>query len=565
MKKRCLALFPLLLICLALLGSNDCRPDQPPLISYDQWFPCSLYEGADDGRAECYASKMPLDWGNPENGKTVTVYVKRLLSSAGTSQLWLLHGGPGASGVNDFPTYMEYYQKVRPELDVYTLDYRGINYSDRLSCPQQEAAHSASGSYVTIDEVDGCIEYINKTYGDDIKQYSVSNSARDLAEYIARFREEGKKTLIWGGSFGTYMAQRYLQLFPDAVDGVVLEGVTAADSSLVLQDGYHEKYGQELLQMCADDPFCSAKFSQPPLKVLEALYAKLDNEHHCASLRVDSATVKYILTALLSYHPINALIPSLIYRFDRCSPEDKDAIVTLYQTLFGGNGDLFGTTDSSWSQVYNYNVMMSEMWLHPDFASEEELLAHIAEMDAYAVHFGWGGNLERNDVYKKWPVYLDSTYDNQWATSAVPILMLQGELDSLTPFAEAQRTGENFAGPKQSFLSFPYSPHNVATGSPISNDPTVMHCGMQLFFKFLQDPQQELDRSCLKQLLPINFAGTPELSLYLYGTADYWENEPTPTAARPEPPHGSLPAMGHTPIWGDFTRLSRAMAPRSKE
>ncbi len=42
--------------------------------------------------------------------------------------------------------------------------------------------------------------------------------------------------LIWGGSGGTYWAQRYLQVYPDQADGVVLEGIAGPQSSLATQD-----------------------------------------------------------------------------------------------------------------------------------------------------------------------------------------------------------------------------------------------------------------------------------------------------------------------------------------
>lgn len=85
----------------------DATPDASPLpYPVDElqltWVPCSLYEGAHDGLAQCASAAMPVDWEAPLGPKRYVV-AKRLLSSAsggGEAQYWLLNGGPGLSALD---------------------------------------------------------------------------------------------------------------------------------------------------------------------------------------------------------------------------------------------------------------------------------------------------------------------------------------------------------------------------------------------------------------------------------------------------------------------------------
>jgi hypothetical protein len=127
------------------------------------------------------------------------------------------------------------------------------------------------------------------------------------------------------------------------------------------------------------------------------------------------------------------------------------------------------------------------------------------------------------------------------------MLMLQGRLDPSTPHDFALAVGQHFDGPHQHWTSFPYATHNVATGSPVEEDPAAMHCGQQLFVDFLKDPQGELDTSCIDETLPLDFEGAV-YAPYLTGTIDFWENEPaTKGAAASLPPmlRQTMRQLGH--------------------
>jgi pimeloyl-ACP methyl ester carboxylesterase len=479
------------------------------------WTPCPLYEGAegaDGGLAECATVEMPLFW-DADDGRTFQVRAKRLLAPGeSTGQLWLLHGGPGASGVIDFPPWMEQIAAAHPALDVYTLDPRGTGYSEYASCPNEEAATSAGGAELLPSEAPACAEHLESQLGDRLSVMGTTSAAMDLAALIHHTREDGKRVLVWGGSGGTFWANRYLLMYPDGADGVILEGIEPADGSLVFQDEYSSEINEEILSRCADDAVCGVKLPDPTAE-LTALYGELDAGH--CPIGVDSLLLAQLLDYLVYYHPFNAFVPSIVYRLERCDSGDIDAIVHLFNALFPTET---GESLPSFSSVLFYNETCSEIWDHSSFADNGALVDYLDGVymdDLVPTEKGYA----RNEICQAWPKYEDAR-DDLFAATDVPLLMLEGELDPATPHAFATELEALYTGPHQTFVTMPSSGHNVNGGAPTATGD----CGAELFDAFLEDPTAPLDTSCVGERLPLDFEGGYGYAPYLYGTADCFEN-----------------------------------------
>ena len=494
------------------------------------WFPCSFHEGEDDNEGECAAVEVPLDWRN-DDGQVFTTYVKRRLAEGESEgQLWFLHGGPGGSGVIGLPKLLEGVQQDYPELDVYTLDARGTGYSDYLECPRQESDLSAGGTQITLGELGSCIAHLDEHWGDTLSTYNTTNSSIDLGAIIHATREPGKKVLIWGGSGGTFWAQRYLQMFPEQADGIILEGIVPPTSTLSNQDEYDEIIIEEILSQCFEDQFCSQKLPDPRGTFIE-LINKLD-DGHCPSFGPGSTTLKILLTRFAYYSPFHATIPAIIYRIDRCETDDVYAIYNMYLLLFG-NG-----APKSMSTVLNFHQICSEMWLSPDLPTIDTVREYLDLVMENAI-FASGKGYLMNDIFVRWPKYEDPL-DDLWAQSDVPMLMLQGLLDPSTPHDYAIQVGEHYSGEYQHFLTFPYSTHNVSSGSPTVRDyESPRHCGKEIFVNFLRNPTGHLDTSCMENLLPIDFEGTT-YAPRIMETPDYWENGGQKSGEPKKPPRFDL-------------------------
>lgn len=480
------------------------------------WEPCSFLWGEDDGEAECASTAMPLFWDDPDNGKTIMIAAKRKLSSMPESegQMWFLHGGPGASGVEGLPPLMQRIQDLYPELDVYTIDHRGVGDSQKLVCPGDDDPYE--------DHLPECLTYLDEEYGDDLHGYSTSGSAIDVAAYIEATREEGKKVLIWGGSYGTYLAHRYLEIFPDQSDGVVLEGICPADSTFIWSGEEFDKAGRELFSRCRQDPYCSAKMGKDPIGAVDNLFHRIYSQNHCSVMNNYQYYIPYIMTSLLYYHPYHAALPAIAYRLARCESQDVNALYNLVDMIYGEDSTYQDLGEGYSGTLYN-NVVYSEMWEHPDWPDESSLLDYFDQVNQDAI-FNAGSGEYMYDIFQVWPRYEDELWDDRWAVTDTPLIMLQGMLDPATGYDNAITMTEHFDNPTQTFVAFPTAPHNVTSGTPVSDDPEQIHCGRQLMVDFLKDPEAPLDLSCMDDVLPINFEGDEELADMIFGKAHLWEN-----------------------------------------
>lgn len=508
--------------------SDDADDDTDALVI--DWVPCSLAEDAGDDLAECGKAQVPLFWEN-DDGRTIEVAAKRWLSTAKAEsggQLWLIQGGPGGSGMMTFEPLMRELREIVPEFDLYTIDHRGVGYSSPLSCPVQEAEDSDGGAYIYDVEWDTCLEWLDENVGDAFDGYSTRNAAHDLSAFIDATREQDKSVFVWGGSYGTYLTQRYLLLHPDQADGAIVDSIHAVSvPSLKFADAYNEN-GKRLLQLCADDTDCASKFDADPWDVLAELHEKIEGGH-CADLGVDRYTLSYLLGWLAWYSPINAAVPAFIYRLDRCDYEDMLAIVYMWDNVFNGSGDLLDLTSGWYSQVLGAHVGMSDQYWGPEFDGLD--IEQYVEETSDNVLVGMWNSMFEYELYQKWPRY-DEPQARQLPATDVPVLMLQGDLDGSTPLEVALPLKDVLNGPNQTWAQFPYSAHGVLSDSWVSEDESVPTCGMAMLAEFLRDPETPPNLSCIDDTLPPPFEGYPAFAQYLFGTDDLWENAPVKSGRR---------------------------------
>ena len=480
------------------------------------WAPCSLYEGEDDGLAECADVEMPLFWNDLDDERTLAVRAKRLLAAEPSeAQLWLLAGGPGQSGTWDHPRHMERLREQYPALDVYTLDHRGTGFSGRLGCPDAESFSSPSGTSITRAETPACVEYLLGELGDGLGGITTTDSAVDVAAYIEAAREEGKPVFVEGGSYGTYWAQRYLQIFPDQADGVILAGIFPADGTVIWYDEMTNQVAHELMDLCGQDAFCSTKLGDDPWSRLGTLLEDMQADH-CTGNGITRDAVRTLFAYLMYWSTTNIVVPAATYRLERCAAEDQQAIRNMYDYLFGDGG----TWDiESYSILLQHHVQFSEMWDHPEFDGVDlEQYFNTVYEEGYVIKNGGPAKLALRD---DWPVYSDARWDDGWADTAIPMLMLQGSFDPATPRREAARVGDHYSGAHQHFVELPTAAHGTLGATP-TDDGT--DCGYDIFIAFMQDPTGPLDTSCIDRLMPIDFTGTQSLAEAVFGTEDLWEN-----------------------------------------
>ena len=506
-------------------GDDDTGDDdsESPLVEIGDWEPCPLVPGVDSDGAECADASLPLDYSNP-GGDRLQMLVKRLPGSGG-SQLWLLHGGPGASAVDELDGMAYSVPEERPDITIYAIDHRGIGGSGRLGCPEQESPQSEDGESISGAEWPGCIEAIEEEWGENLDQLTTSNSARDLGALIDHLAG-GEEVFVYGGSYGTYLAIRYLQLFPDQPDGVIIDGISAPGTGFMHYDLGFNTTANALMDLCAADPSCAGHFQEHPWVVAGALIDAFD-EGHCPALGTDGDFIRYFLGSLLFYDKVRDIVPAVVHRLDRCDEDDVDAIVNLYYTYMGLWGMVphrppvlgeqpgkEGNEGTGYSNALFYHIATSEMW---DPAIGPAHATAMAEWETYVMSTGlttWVASMAA-----VWPAFPQDEFNGGYPEYDGPLLMLQGGLDPATPGEQAQAVGEHLMGPNQTWAYIPQAAHGAIAGTGL---PWGGNCGLELYLQFLEEPTANVDLGCIEDTLPVQFDGYDEWNAYLLGTEDAW-------------------------------------------
>ncbi len=476
------------------------------------WSPCPPRLGWDGLEPQCASTAVPLFWEHPSG---LELHVQALRLSAAEpprAQLWLVHGGPGSSGVRGFAQLMAQLHAADPGLELLTLDHRGVGLSHKLVCPVEEAAASPGARRILREEVESCARSLRERYGERLAAFSTEQAARDLVAHLRAGRRPGVPVFLLGTSYGSYLVQRVLQVAPSAVDGAVLDGVLPPGASFAGRALASERVGLRILKACAADSLCGVRLGAAPGERLRRLYARLA-AGHCAALPGGPRRVRRWLARMLVYGPTNAAIPAVIHRLERCSPRDVAALSHLQAALFGARGGM-AQLDPSYSRVLRNTIVFSELW--PGDAPP------APESPPGDLLFDPGDESFDHWLAPRWPRYLVSPRPVSRLRPDVPLLLLQGQLDPATPWEAAADFASNLAGPDQRLVLFPHAAHNVLGGTPLRGQDEGS-CGLELLLAFTRAPAGPLPTGCVALTQPLDFRGSPALAQFLFGTTDLWD------------------------------------------
>ncbi|MFN3202610.1 MAG: alpha/beta fold hydrolase [Bradymonadia bacterium] len=478
-----------------------------------QWAPCTLYTGQFLPMAECGRFLAPL-YRADQGGERIELFIKRARASnsmEGSGQLWLLAGGPGLSAEALEPL-MGHMHETYPHLDIYTVDHRGTGQSDRLSCPEAEHRDSEGGVMITLSEWSSCISGLKSRRWDQLAAFSTSDAAHDLALAIERTRRPGQDVYIYGSSYGTWLALRYLQLYPQGSDGVILDSVCPPGAcDLSAYDAWFDEAGHRLLDLCAEDQKCRSYMGADPM-ALARRTLQAHEDGRCMPLvekGIDRGVVRRMLASLLSSRDAWPYVPALIYRLGRCTAGDVSAITHLYGLLSQSDASPTSTIRRR-SPVLFYHVGLSELW--PEGVDAETLSERVRDSV-----FSQDVTLTASALADQWPRYPQP--DVRWPASGVPMLALQGGLDPQVP-PKAVDVIDMHLGPRQHLVTLPWSGHQTLYDSPVHRGT---HCAQQLMDQFLADPKAELDTACVSDLVPVSFEADRLSPDMMWGTPDLWD------------------------------------------
>ena len=177
-----------------------------------------------------------------------------------------LAGGPGQAAIENWPQVAPAFAALRKHHHILLLDQRGTGRSNALSCgrAEKDAPADAAEAGASLDEVRRttreCLTQVQEKA--DPRYYTTTIAAHDL-EDVRQALGAPRFDLV-GVSYGTRVAQQYLMRYPDGVRSLVLDSV--APNELVFGAEFAENLDNALkaqFSLCTQTPACATAFPDP--------------------------------------------------------------------------------------------------------------------------------------------------------------------------------------------------------------------------------------------------------------------------------------------------------------
>ena len=400
-----------------------------------------------------------------------------------SAPLFLLAGGPGQAASELYVSYAGAFARVNRNHDIVLLDQRGTGLSEPLFCDYPEDWRETRDELPALKRATlDCLA----RYGERVRYYTSSVAAQDLERVRAAL---GYKQIdLYGASYGTRMAELYLRRHAEAVQAVILDGVTDPEQAIGPATPFDAERALDLiLERCGRTPECAASY--PALRAdFGALRAKFGPASTPLTLP-DPATgeplelefnhgVLAAALRLLSYNSTQAsLLPDLIHQ--------------------GSVGRLAALAAQTVMMAREIRGQLASGMQNSVVCSEDVPFFRTQDIDRQRIDATYQGTEQLDalaEICKLWPRGPVDADLHAPLRSDVPALLLSGEDDPVTPPADAERLARGLA--RHRHLVLPGEGHGqLATG-----------CMPRLVAAFLDAPDpQALDAACLAEHRPAPF------------------------------------------------------------
>lgn len=177
------------------------------------------------------------------------------------------NGGPGARSIPPPGAQVgQGYGPLRSTNDILLVDLRGIGLSGALNCDVRYPGGFASrfGTIFATDHIAACRDTLSRRA--DLTRYTTPISVDDLEE-LRRWLGYGPMNLF-GGSYGSRVAQVYMRRHPESVRTAILNGVTPISEPGYLRTSPNlQRALDQVIAQCEAQAECAAAYPDLPRDV----------------------------------------------------------------------------------------------------------------------------------------------------------------------------------------------------------------------------------------------------------------------------------------------------------
>jgi len=326
--------------------------------------------------------------------------------------------------------------------------------------------------------------------GIDLSAY---NSVENAADFPLVMDALGYDTFnFYGISYASALAQHLMRDYPERLRSVVLDAVVPLEVDFVERSPLTtDRAFRELFTQCAADPMCGEQFPD-----LETVFYDLVAQYNAdpVTMALDDpwgdGTVDVVITGvdlvMALYQQLYGtaaipLLPASIYALADGNPHFVENYVS--PSRFGGLRVTSGMSNS---------VMCTEFAAdrYPVFQEEG---VHSAVAEAMLIY------MDYRHICAMWDVEPLPVELREPVQSDIPVLLLSGEFDPITPSENSDLVAELLSH------SYSYTFPGVGHGSMGSGA-----CGLSIVLDFINDPAHAPDASCLDS---VELAFAPSLDV----------------------------------------------------
>jgi len=407
-------------------------------------------------RARCGSIKVLLDREKPSVGKLrigFELYPRRDRSRPLLGTIVAVEGGPGYSSTDSRSWFIDLF---RPLLDRYQLlivDNRGTGKSGAILC---QPLQSYKGNYV--DAVGKC----GRQLGDTADLYGSGNAADDLAEVLDAL--DINRVHLYGDSYGTFFSQTFAVRHPDRLHSVMLDAAYFVEGTDPFYIDTNRAITDAFRFSCERSPTCAARPNGTMDRIArlterlrdEPIVGRAQNaDGQVRRVRVGVGGLIYLVTGAATSPTLYRELDAAVRAALRPRPYVKPLLRLARETYYvGGAGPVRSYSEGLYLAVSCNDYpqpfdMTSPISQRPEQYQETLDELRATQPDAFApftIHEWVTSPVEYFSSCLKWP--RPSRVDPPVPPGAdfpdTPVLVLAGDLDSLTSPEGARQTADAF-------------------------------------------------------------------------------------------------------------------------
>ncbi len=405
------------------------------------------------GQARCGTLEVFEDR-EAKRGRKLKLHVAVLPALAARPEpdpVFILAGGPGQSATGVAGMVSPALERVRRRRDLVFVDQRGTGKSGLLACelePETPTLNEKLRAEFDEAKTRECAQALSRDH--DLRHYGTDVAMDDLDDVRAALGYE--QINLWGASYGTRAGLVYLRRHPGRVRAAILDGVAPMALVLPLDAAKDADRALRLLfDACEGDEGCRAAYPslQPRFEALlaklEAAPAKVVAPHPVTGepeeVEVSRDAFIRILRVLLYQPEATSLVPLTVAR-----AAEGDFRPFLAQSEWVSSG---------FANDVAVGMFMSVVCTEDaPFLDEAEIRKR-----AEGTYIGPTFALDIAKSCSVWPAGEVAEGFREPVQSDVPVLLLSGELDPVTPPRWAEEAKAHL--PNAKHLELPATGHGT--------------------------------------------------------------------------------------------------------